>query len=425
VKRVAGWAALALALGCAAGREPPQPMLRVGTSADYAPFSVEAGDALAGFDVEVARAFARDTGLALRLERFAWPELAGDVAEARFAVAMSGVTVRPGRSVIGRFSVPVARSGALVLAGSAVAAGGLDGLDRPEVRIAVNAGGHLERAARRRFPHASLLALGANEAVPRALASGAADAIVTDTLEAPHWQRALPDAQRLGPFTRDRKAYLWSLPATGAERLDAWLLARESDGMLARLRERWLGVTGPAVATPFTALVAAIGERLSLMPWVAEAKRQGGSDVRDREREARVLAAAHADVARHARAAGVLAPPSDAVEAFYRAQIEAAVALQERVLAAPPATRARFDLARELRPALLRIGDRVAWALVRLETVPEPAVARATLATELVPFGIAASHGDALADALLALVQSRASARASSPAITGSASEAP
>ena len=111
----AALAVLALALGCAA-RPAAAPELRVGTSGDYAPFSVDEGGALSGFDVAVARAFADDAGLALRFERFAWPALARDVAAARFTVAMSGVTVRPERSVVGRFSVPVARSGAVVLA---------------------------------------------------------------------------------------------------------------------------------------------------------------------------------------------------------------------------------------------------------------------------------------------------------------------
>lgn len=427
-------AGLALALGCAGGPRPetgatlrvePGATLRVGTSGDYAPFSVEEGGTLSGFDLTVARAFARDAGFALRLERFAWPDLARDVAAARFDVAMSGVTMRPERSVVGRFSVPVARSGAVVLATPEAAAGGLDGLDRSEVRIAVNAGGHLERAARSRFPHASLRPLAENDAVRRALAERSVDAIVSDTLEAPGWERTLPGIVRLGPFTRDRKAYLWSVPAAGAERLDAWLLTREADGTLARLRERWLGAPGPATATPFAAVLAALGERLSLMPLVAEAKRADVRAVRDPAREARVLEAAWADVARHALAAGVAPPPRARVEAFYRAQIDAAVEIQERALDGPPAPAPRFDLARELRPALLRIGDRMAFALVRLDAVPSSSAVRAALAEELAPLGIDAARGDALADALLGLSQSRASTRARSPAITGSTSDEP
>ncbi|NNL66384.1 MAG: transporter substrate-binding domain-containing protein, partial [Myxococcales bacterium] len=184
--------------------------MRVGTSADYAPFS-QPGSGPAdptGFDVEIARAYARDAGATLSLERFRWPALLDDLERGAFDVAMSGVTLRPERSIRGRFGVPVASSGALVLTDPARAAGGLAGLDRPEIRIAVNQGGHLERVARAHFPRARLLPQPENDAVRRALAEARVDAVVTDTLEAPHWQRSLPGTVRLGPFTRDRKAHL-------------------------------------------------------------------------------------------------------------------------------------------------------------------------------------------------------------------------
>jgi len=416
---------LVLAVGCAGRGALPTERLHVGTSGDYAPFSSAVEDRIEGFDLTLARAFAADTGLELEFQRFAWPTLSRDVGAGHFDVAMSGVTVRPERSVIGRFSVPVARSGAVVLTRAVHADGGLDGLDRPDVTIAVNQGGHLERAARERFPHAGLRPLPENDAVRRALADGEVDALVTDTLEAPHWQSRIPGAVRLGPFTSDRKAYLWSLPADHAERLDAWLLAREADGSLARWRERWLGAPGPPTATPLAALVAALGERLSLMPAVAEAKRRSGRAVRDRAREAQVLESAFAGVERHAAEFGVVTPPRPQVDAFYRAQIEAAVAIQGETLAGPVSPGPRFDLTTELRPALLRLGQRIAWALVRLDGPASRKELSRRVAAELSPYDLDPAHQDALVDALQALAQSRASARANSPAITGSASEAP
>jgi len=419
---------VAAALGCAAPPAPDRAALRVGTSGDYAPFSAIEAGRLTGFDLAVARAFARDRGRPLALVRFDWPALVDDLGAGRFDVAMSGVTVRPERSVAGRFGVPVATSGAVVLAAPPVAADGLAGLDRPGVRLAVNAGGHLERVTRARFPRASVTAVPDNAAVPRALSEGRADAIVTDTLEALHWQRELPGAVRLGPFTRDRKAYLWAADGEAARALDAWLLAREADGTLARLRERWLGAPGPATATPLAALLAALGERLALMPLVAEAKRPAGGGaavVRDVAREARVLEAARQAVAQHARASGAPPPAPMRVTAFYRAQIEAAVAIQERALGRPPGTGPRFDLATALRPALLRIGDRMAWALVRLERAPARAELAAAVAAELAPFALGPEHRKRLVDAILGLVQERVIARASSPASTGSTSETP
>jgi ABC-type amino acid transport substrate-binding protein len=61
---------------------------------------------------------------------------------------MGGVTMRPERAVAGTFTRPITRAGAVVL----VPAGGTPRIDRPGLRLGVNAGGHLERLAGRLFP---------------------------------------------------------------------------------------------------------------------------------------------------------------------------------------------------------------------------------------------------------------------------------
>ena len=296
-KRAAGLATCLLLLG--AGTASAEE-LRVATSGDYAPFSVlgetreppvfagfdpsvaraytgfdpAVAGAYTGFDPAVARAYAADRGLELRWVRFRGPELLADLAANRFDVAMSGVTVRPERSVAGRFSVPVATSGAVALV-FGDHRGGLAALDDPAVRVAVNPGGHLERVARSRFPLARFLVIPDNDAVLPALLAGRAAAAVTDTREAPHWLSGNPDLRLLGPFTSDRKAYLVAQGRPDlATDLDGWLLEREADGTLAALRRRHLGqTTGTATADPFSALLAAIDERLALMPFVAETNR--------------------------------------------------------------------------------------------------------------------------------------------------------
>ena len=252
-------------------------LLRVGTSGDYPPFSRAAADAslgVEGFDIDVARAYAEARGLELQLVRFRWPELLDDLAAGRFDVVMSGVTVRPERSVAGLFTVPVLTSGAVLLLRDDGRFADASALDAAWVRIAVNAGGHLERTARARFPNATLLPIADNGAVLAELGAGRVDAVMTDTVEAPLWQARLPGLRRLGPLTQDHKAYL--LPANDGERaadLDRWLLAREADGTLARLRAQWIGEGAAPAATPLAALLAAVKERLALMPAVAEAKR--------------------------------------------------------------------------------------------------------------------------------------------------------
>ena len=385
------------------GASELRPHLRVGTSGDYPPFSerLESGS-YRGFDVAVAERFAADQGLTLEWVAFAWPRLAADLEGDRFDVAMSGVTVRPERSVKGRFSVPVTESGAVLLVREP-----LSGVDDPSLRVAVNAGGHLERVARARFPLAQIHAIADNAAVRAALVEGSVDAVVTDTLEAPGWLRGLSGVRQIGPFTRDRKAYwLRAQHADLAARLDAWLLEAEREGVLEALRIEWLGA-GPwtRTAAPLEALLAACDERLALMPLVAAWKRSQGRAIVDPEREARVLAAAVAAVDRAAAAAGQPAPPADVVRRFYRAQIDAAVAIQQVALGDSTASGlVAFDLETELRPALIRIGDRMAALLVLASATEALRLdLRDRVTTALARHRLSSERVGAIADAIRAL----------------------
>jgi cyclohexadienyl dehydratase len=398
-------------VGLPAAGVDPQP-LRVGSSGDYAPFSVASADAdgeLAGFDVVLARAYAEDRNRPLELVRFRWPLLLADLEAGRFEVAMSGVTVRPDRSVAGRFSVPMAETGAVVLARGTDRWRGLDDLDRSRVRIGVNAGGHLERVARMRFSRATLIAIPDNAAVRRAFAEGQVDAVVSDTAEAPAWEGDVGDFVRLGPFTRDRKAFLVRADAGElAADLDDWILERERDGTLARMRREYLGAAGRPLATPLAALLAAVDERLSLMPIVAVAKRRSGIPLEVPEREAIVLDRATTGALAAAHRADLRPPSSLDIRSFFQAQMEAAKQVQRRAVKdvdyEPEAPLP--DLDRDLRPALLRIGERIARLSILLPANLEPAQVRAAAEDALRAPYLPNASRRAIADAVVELSRS-------------------
>ena len=92
-----------------AGEAKPAQTLRVGTSGDYAPFSIQAGPEdenwkPEGFDIDVARAYARDRGLQIEWVRFRWPDLMSDLEAERFGFTAADVTrrVRLVRATIAR-----------------------------------------------------------------------------------------------------------------------------------------------------------------------------------------------------------------------------------------------------------------------------------------------------------------------------------
>ncbi len=377
-------AGLAALIAIAAQAERP---LRVAVTGDYPPLCElsDNGDYV-GLDPDVARSFAAERGYAIQWVPLRWPELDAALRAGSFDVAMTGVTVRSDRGVAGRFTVPIAESGALALVRDPKLAS-VEALSAPGVAISVNAGGHLERVARARFPAAVLSALPDNSAVLAALVSGAAPAVLTDTLEAPRWREQAPDAIPVGPLTRDAKAYwLPSDRAALAGELDAWLLDREADGSLARLRMRWLGPEAAArrSATPALALIAVLAERLALMPAVAEAKRVAGVPVEVPEREARLLAVAVGQAQEAGRREGRPVPEQAALEKFFDALFAASRGIQSAVLAAPAAAPTPpFDLDAELRPALTRQTERIAALLPRLPVRLSDAAIEGELASSL------------------------------------------
>jgi cyclohexadienyl dehydratase len=335
----------------------PVPELRVGTSGDYRPFSFHDADGtLTGFDVRVAERLAGYLERRLDLVPFRWPELTSQLQAGAFDIAMSGVTIRPDRALQLAFSRPYACTGAVAVIRTSDRSTyrRLDDLDHSGIRIAVNAGGHLEQVARQRFHRARITPVGDNTALPRLLLSAAADAAISEELEARTWPTAALVA--LGPFTRDCKAYaLRPADADLLRRVNAWLAAQEGNGWLNAQRRQWFGAQ--TVLTPqhagFEALVAAIELRLRLMPFVAAVKRRERLPVYDPAQEARVLA--------HVReeAAAEHLNPGD-VAAVFRAQMDAAKTLEEQ--AAAVTTNATLA---DVRAAVGRVTDAVIAELGR------------------------------------------------------------
>ncbi|HYC54667.1 MAG TPA: transporter substrate-binding domain-containing protein [Candidatus Binatia bacterium] len=338
--------ALAGALCLEAAQAAERKVLRVGTSGDYAPFSVRtasdgaeakddagAGIAYSGFDIEVARRFAGDHGYAMELVPFRWPELSRDLSAGKFDVAMGGVTVRGDRAVIGGFTIPVVLSHAMALAWKGAGIDDVGDLNRRSRRIAVNAGGYLEGVAKRTFFLATVVPLPDNRAVHMALMDRWTDAVVTDSFEEKAWTATARDVVRIGPLSDDRKAYL--VRADRADlltQLNDWLLRRERDGSLARMRSERLGPgMHAATAEPLAALVSSIVERMAMMPLVYAAKREAKRTIEDKAQESKVLEAsvsAAIDAARHRKRA-----PSDAgdVQRVFKVLIEAGKDVQLRL----------------------------------------------------------------------------------------------
>lgn len=323
-------------------------VLRVGISGSYPPFAqlpkvvvpqvvdLTQPSALtpapapqpSGFDVDIARQFAAASHRKVEFVPFEWPQLAELVQRGSIDLAMSGITLRADRALLGRFSRPYLATGAVavVRATAADRAAHIDWLDAPEIKLAVNRGGYLEKLARSRFASASLVLVDDNRDLPQMVVDGQVDAALAERFEAQAWQaRGL----RVTPtFTTDLKAY-WGAPGAAAvvAELDDWLAARERDGWLDRQRQKWFGSAShqDVNASCVAAVRARLAMRLDLMPYVAAAKRAAGQLVEDPAQEARVLQSAREAAQRHQ-----LSP--DRVAELFRHLIEAAKLIQVQAM---------------------------------------------------------------------------------------------
>lgn len=330
--------------------------LRVGMSGDYQPFTLcqEQSENCEGFDVDVARRLAADLGVRLEIVRFRWPELRTDLAAGTFDIAMSGVTMRPERTLSGVFTRPYLISTAVVLVANKDRFSSSATVDQAGVRLAVNAGGHLEQVARISFPQATILPTPKNRSLPDQVEQQQADALLTDSVEAPHFLATHPGLHALPGFGRDRKAYfLRRADAALCDWLDNWLIAHEHD-VLSTLRSRWLGVNSERPSAE-SSLLAFMDLRLALMPAVAEYKRRHNLPIEDSTQENAIVRQALVQ----AQGTGL---DGTAVQELFRVQIELAKQVQRAAWQGGipiPAWTHGLDLTADLRPALVTLGNQI------------------------------------------------------------------
>ena len=223
-------------------------VLLVGTTGDYRPMSFLDADSgeYWGFDIELANDLAKALGVSIRFVPISWPTLMEDTLSGKFDLALCGITVTDARREQALMSKGYLANGKTVLcrAEDAGEYTSLAAIDRPEVVVMENPGGLNEQFVRQNLPHAALVIHRVNEEIPGLVASGAADVMITEILEAGYYvsqDSRLAAPLLYEPFTRGE---IGALMPPGAEDLldfvNHFLDAEQESGRLDELAETYI-----------------------------------------------------------------------------------------------------------------------------------------------------------------------------------------
>ena len=166
-------------------------VLRVGTAGDYQPMSylTPETNTYVGFDAALAEDLAASLGVEIEYVKTSWPTLMEDTLAGKFDLAICGITVTDARKEQALMSVGYLENGKTVLcrAEDAEKYTSLEAINRPEVRVMENPGGLNEKFARENLPDATLIIHGVNQEIPGLVASGEADVMITEIMEAGYY----------------------------------------------------------------------------------------------------------------------------------------------------------------------------------------------------------------------------------------------
>ena len=223
-------------------------VLKIGTTGDYQPMSYldPETNTYVGFDAELAQDLAASLGVEIEYVETSWPTLMEDTLAGKFDLAICGITVTDARKEQALMSEGYLENGKTVLcrAEDADKYTSLESINQPEVRVMENPGGLNEKFARENLPDATLIIHDVNQEIPGLVASGEADVMITEVMEAGYY---VGQDERLAaplihePFTNGQLGVL--MPKGSEDLLDyvnAFLKDEKKTGRIDELAEDYI-----------------------------------------------------------------------------------------------------------------------------------------------------------------------------------------
>lgn len=243
--------ALAVSLPALASKTPnldkinERGSLRVGMST-FVPWAMrnKQGD-LVGFEIDVAKRLAEDSGWKIEFVPTAWDGIIPSLLSNKFDVIIGGMSITEARAKSVLFTEPYSHSGVQLAANKELAEGfsKISDFDSRRVKIAARRGAFTVQVARETFPKAKVLQFDDDAQAFQEVLNGNAHAVIASSPKPEH--EAIKNADTLFiPFderlSKGNEAFAVRLGETDkAEFFNEWIKARTEDGWLKERYEYW------------------------------------------------------------------------------------------------------------------------------------------------------------------------------------------
>ncbi|EDK30572.1 amino acid ABC transporter, periplasmic amino acid-binding protein [Vibrionales bacterium SWAT-3] len=219
--------------------------LRVGMST-FVPWAMrnKQGD-LVGFEIDVAKRLAEDSGWKVEFVPTAWDGIIPSLLSNKFDVIIGGMSITEARAKSVLFTEPYSHSGVQLAANKELAEGfsKVSDFDSRRVKIAARRGAFTVQVARETFPKAKVLQFDDDAQAFQEVLNGNAHAVIASSPKPEH--EAIKNAETLFiPFderlSKGNEAFAVRLGETDkAEFFNEWIKARTEDGWLKERYEYW------------------------------------------------------------------------------------------------------------------------------------------------------------------------------------------
>ncbi|MEZ9010243.1 amino acid ABC transporter substrate-binding protein [Vibrio splendidus 5S-101] len=219
--------------------------LRVGMST-FVPWAMrnKQGD-LVGFEIDVAKRLAEDSGWKVEFVPTAWDGIIPSLLSNKFDVIIGGMSITEARAKSVLFTEPYSHSGVQLAANKELAEGftQISDFDSRRVKIAARRGAFTVQVARETFPKAKVLQFDDDAQAFQEVLNGNAHAVIASSPKPEH--ETIKNADTLFiPFeerlSKGNEAFAVRLGETDkAEFFNEWIKARTEDGWLKERYEYW------------------------------------------------------------------------------------------------------------------------------------------------------------------------------------------